>query len=477
MKSLEWIVLWPGHPALSILAVWLVSLVVLWAARAPMLELLSGLGRHLEEGLAALARACRSLAAELRKRNQAALLASGELELRHKLERELQRIDRGFSDRLGQYSSLQRRLDDLVQQLDADYRKCGDVPPEVPAWTAAVEAISALPANGDRNVEKIMESIRKSLHDAQKKALQAHRDDSSRRHRILGGMLPSLRDVKGLLSRMRDCVDKALETTTRVNGYVDEYGRIRDGSKQAARALAHSSVKLFLVSLAVLAIALGGAFVNFQLIALPMSELVPAGARIGGTPVATVSALILVLMEAAVGIFLMDALGFTELFPKLSRVPESRRRMILWLAAFGLFCLAAVESSLAVLREQIAEADAALKLSLAGTQEALIVEASDSSIPVVGQAVLGFALPWVLATVAIPLEMLLDSGRHVLASLAALLVGGLGQLASALEQAVRAVFHVLPSAYDVYVAIPLRLEGWLRRRDPATQRAPIRSVA
>ena len=79
-----------------------------------------------------------------------------------------------------------------------------------------------------------------------------------------------------------------------------------------------------MTSLIVLAVALGGAFINFQLIALPMSELVPAGARIGGLPVATVSALVIVLMEVALGIFLMDMLGITELFPKLS--PRSRPR-------------------------------------------------------------------------------------------------------------------------------------------------------
>jgi len=470
---MESLFLWPDRPVPSLFVLWLLSLPVLWAARRPMLELLGALGRHLGDGFAALAGGCRSLASDLSERNRAALLAAGELELRHKLDRELQRIDQGFADKLGKYSVLQRRVDDLTGDLENDYKHCGDVPPEVPGWGAAVETISSLPQNGDPHVQKILDGIKRSMQESQKKALQSHRDDASKRHKILGGMLPQLRDIKALLAKTRDLVDRALETTTRVNGYVDQYGSIQESSKETALSLGHSSVKLFLVSLAVLAIALGGAFINFQLIALPMSELVPAAARIGGVPISTVSALILVLMEAAIGIFLMDMLGITELFPRLATIPASRRRVILSIALFGLFFLAAVESSLAVLREQIVEADAALKLALAGAEDAAVLDASRSKIPVIGQAVLGFILPWIMATVAIPLEMLLDSGRHVLASILSLLIAGLGHVARTLAHAAKALFQMLPNVYDIYIAIPLRIEALVRhdsrrdkRRDP-----------
>ena len=43
---------------LSIAVRWLVSVVLLWAARAPMLDLLRRLGSGLDEGLGAAARAC-----------------------------------------------------------------------------------------------------------------------------------------------------------------------------------------------------------------------------------------------------------------------------------------------------------------------------------------------------------------------------------------------------------------------------------
>jgi hypothetical protein len=458
------LLLWPQNPILSIAVLWLVSVVLLWAARTPMLDLLRRLGSVLDEGLGAAARACAAAADGLRERSRAALLAAGSLEIGHKLDREFHGIDRGFSEKLEQYANLHRDLGDLLQELDDDYRKCGDNPPQVPGWTTAAQAIAKIPSSSDPNVHKVLESIRKSSGEAEKKTLAAYREATADRHKQLGRMAAAWKEVRSLMARMHDAVTRALETTTRIDGYVAEYRAIRDDVESAARARAYSAGKLFVVSVVVLAIALGGAFVNFQLIALPMSELVPAGARIGGVAVSTVSALVIVLMEAAVGIFVMDMLGITELFPKLAGIPSSRRRLILCLGLAALFFLAAVESSLAILREQIAEADAALELALAGETGRLVTEASSSRIPVIGQAVLGFVLPWVLAMVAVPLEMLLDSGRFALAGLAVALLHAVGQLAQICGRIASHASALLASLYDVYIALPLRLESWIQSR-------------
>jgi hypothetical protein len=456
--------LFPDRPFVSLIALWLLSVVFLWAAREPMARLLQGLGSFAGDGCLALARWCRESAQELRKRARAALLASGRLETQGKLERELQRVDSSFADQLGEYAKVHRRLDELLLEVESDYKSCGEAPPQVPGWTAAVEAIARIPATGDRNVQKVLESIRKSSRDAEKEALQAYREDTARRHKTLRAMAPDWKDVRAFMARMCDGVAKAIESTQRIRGYAEELERFRKDQEGAARALTYSATKLFTVSLIVLAVALGGAFVNFQLIALPMSELVPAAARLGGVPVATVSALVIVLMETALGIFVMDLLGITDLLPKLHAVPAARRRLILGLALAGLFFLASVEASLAVLREQLAEADAVLKLSLAGEESRLVAQASGSWVPVVGQATLGFVLPWVLAMVAIPLEMLLDSARHVVSSLAVLAFEALGTLLGALAHTARALATMLVNLYDVYIGIPVRIERALRAR-------------
>jgi hypothetical protein len=466
MKALY---LWPDHVALSLLVLWLGSVVFLWAAREPMLGLLQTLGEFLADGCASLARGCDAAASELRKRTRAALLAAGRLEAQARLGREIRHIDGAFTEGLGRYSGLQRRLDDLLVKLETDYQACAITPPEVPGWSNAVSAIAQIPTPGDANVQRVLESIRESSEDAQERALKQHRDDTSRRHKLLAGMASCWKDVRDLMTRMGDSVAHAMETTRRIHGYVEQYEKVAKGEELAARALTFSATRLFAVSALVLTVALGGAFVNFQLISLPMSELVPAGARIGGMPVAMISALVIVLMETALGIFALDLLGITDLFPKLQGIAASRRRMLLVLSLAGLLFLAGVESSLAVLRESIAAADAALKLSLAGDEARAVTDASRSQIPVIGQAVLGFVLPWVLAMVAIPLEMLLDSGRHVAAALAVLLLHAIALLGRAGAHAATRLAGMLASLYEVYIGIPLRIERMLRThgREPA----------
>ncbi|MEE9608194.1 MAG: hypothetical protein V3U03_10705 [Myxococcota bacterium] len=170
-------------------------------------------------------------------------------------------------------------------------------------------------------------------------------------------------------------------------------------------------------------------------------------------------------------------LGITELFPKLAQVAPSRRRLILGLGLGGLFFLASVESSLAILREQIVEAEAALKMSLAGPEQSVVTEASQSMIPMIGQAVLGFVLPWILAMVAIPLEMLLDSGRHVFAGLVVGLLQAVAGLMSAIAHAVRSLSSALPNVYDVYISIPLRIERLARNGEGSKRRVKGEGVA
>jgi len=472
---MESLYFWPESPGLSLLALWVLSVLFLWAAREPMLQVMRGLGRSLESGLASVGDWCREAAARQEARSREVLLAAGELELHGRMERELQRIDASFTEKLGNYASLHRRLDDLLLRLDGDYQRCGDAPPEAPGWTGAVEAVSAIPAAADPNVQKVLAGIRDSLDEAAKRALAVHREETAKRHRLLGRMRPEWKEVRGLLARMQDVVSRSLRVTARVDRCVDEFQALVGARAGGAQALSFSPWKPFLVSLLVLAIALGGAFINFQLIALPMSELVPAGARIGGVPVATVAALVIVLMETAVGIFVMDMLEITDLFPKLASLTVGRRRLILGVGLAGLFFLAGVESSLAVLREQIVEADAALKLSLAGAADGVVAAPARSSIPVAGQAVLGFVLPWILAMVAIPLESLLDSSRLLGARLGVVLLHGLGHAAGALAHGARALTVAGPSLYDVYVSLPLRAERMLRGDDPP-RRGPATSA-
>ena len=419
---METIYLWPDRPALSLLAFWAISSIALWAARDAMRELFERLGKGLEEALDAAGRWCKDSAGVLQKRSRAALLAAGGLELQGKLEKDFHRIETGFSERLGQYSILHRKLDELVQRLEQDYQESGISPPDVPGWTAAVESIAEIPSADDPNVKEILGGIQKSLDEAQRQALHAYRADAAERHEILDRTRSMWKEVRVLMERTNQSVGGALDTAARVNIYIDDYARVRDDDHIAARALSYSAAKRFAISVLVLCAAAGGAFANWQLMAPALAGMLPAGAALGGASAGGLSALAMVGLEVTLGVFAMDLLGVTELFPRLGRLPARRRRLVL-AATLG-------------------------SLGLLATVGAWLAES----------ALLGFAWPWLIALAAMPLEMFLDNGRHVAMHACALLVGGLGSLAFVAGRAARTVIDALPSLYDVYVSIPLRIE-------------------
>ena len=84
---MESIYLWPQNPAVSLLLLWVLSTLFLWAAREPMLQVLRGVFRGLDGGLSGVAQWCREAAERQERRSRDALLAAGEIELRARLER------------------------------------------------------------------------------------------------------------------------------------------------------------------------------------------------------------------------------------------------------------------------------------------------------------------------------------------------------------------------------------------------------
>ncbi len=467
--------LYRAHPIGFILGVWLVSQIVLYAARVPVHRALRALGTGLGGGFRLVARLCAGVAAKMRKRNEEVLLEAGRADMERKIERELTRVSDSFVRELRLYPELHQKMDEAVTELSADLSASASAPPKPPAWPDTAQAVASLPDVGDPQSRKVLGEIRNMAIGAEKRTMKEYRDATAKRHRILAGFAQPLKVIKSSLLATEKAVTETLASAGRIDGYMDTYEQVRAGNPASARSLASEHLSMFLIALVVTLVAVGGAFVNFHLIALPMSELVPAGSRVAGTPVSTVAALVIVLMEAAAGIFVMEALGITELMPRIARLSAGRRRIVLGVALGGLFLLAAIESSLAILREQIVEAELTLKASLAGAGDAAVAEPVISSIPVVGQAVLGFILPWLLAMVALPLEMLIHSGRHVGARALAGATEGLGSVARVISWGLRQSFNVLVALFDVYIILPLQAERLLRRRGdaPARRERPV----
>jgi hypothetical protein len=253
-------------------------------------------------------------------------------------------------------------------------------------------------------------------------------------------------------------VDKVMENSKNIESYMTRYEKISAAEPESVDMLSSKVTKLFIISAIVIFVGLVGAFINFNLIALPMSELVPAGVRVAGMQVSEVSALVIVALELVLGIFMFEAIGVTHTFPQISNMTRGKRKIILFGCLLGLLFLSSVEASLAILRESLAEAKTALDISLAG-ELAATVENVNSNITVIGQAALGFVLPWILAVIAIPLEMFIEASQHAFARFYTILITLLCYLATALAYLIEGVFNILGHVFDIYVIIPSQIAG------------------
>ena len=280
--------LWPDSPLLSLSCCGSASVVFLWAAREPMARLLAGLGSFVGDGCQGLAQWCRDAAQELRKRAARRCWRPRASRPRASSSASSRRWTSSFAEKLGELLEAAppaRRAAARARGGLQEVRRGAAAGARLVGGGRDASPRSRRPATRTSRRSSRASASRRATPRRRRSPL--YRDDTARRHKTLGGMVPTWKDVRGLMSRMCDAVAKALESTQRIKGYADEFEKFRRDQEGAARALTWSATKFFTVSLIVLGVALGGAFVNFQLIALPMSELVPAGARVGGVPVAT----------------------------------------------------------------------------------------------------------------------------------------------------------------------------------------------
>jgi len=205
-------------------------------------------------------------------------------------------------------------------------------------------------------------------------------------------------------------------------------------------------------------VAAGGAFINFKLIALPMSEMVGAGDYItSALRTSEVAALVIIFVEASMGLFLLEAMRVTHLFPRIASLNEVLRKRMLWIALSLLVTLAGVEAALALMRDMLIADKQALLQSLSAVRP-VVNDGWVGRIPTAGQMLLGFILPFALAFIAIPLESLIHSTRTVGGVVLTALVRTLALVLRVTGQTVRQASRVLIRLYDVAIVVPLLAE-------------------
>ena len=452
----------PSMPALSIVISLALSMIFLFFAREPMHKAIDALSTATAGGLRNMATWTKSAADAMREKDRKVLLESGVAKIQDEVLQEFTKMDMANTKSLASYPKLQLKLDDSISKIEADYKECGQVTPEAPGWSEVIESIARVQGSaGDRVIEKMLAEIHKSAVAGEKKALAEFRDVASKRHKILASMAPVWKRLEKQSQEVNKKVESVIENSSKIDKYMDQYAKISKGGPESVDMLSSKVTKLFILSLIVISVGVIGAFINFNLIALPMSELVQGGERVAGMPVSKISALVIVALELVLGIFLFEAIGVTGTFPQIAGMTSGKRKIILYGSLFGLLFLASVEASLAILRESLAEAKTALDHSLAGGAGTPTENAS-SQITVIGQATLGFVLPWILAVIAIPLEMLIESGQHALARFYTILIILFGHLANVIAYLLEGAFIILKHAFDIYIIVPFQIYNMIK---------------
>src|SRR5437667_4118841 len=481
MTGSEYWMVWPANTAVSVLFVLLVAMAFLYAARKPVHHLIGSLGFLISGPLRIGARWLLAAANDMTQRNKAVLLAHGRQEVGQRIEREFERLGAMVTRDLQGYPALQRKLLDEITRVEEDYKKCGEVPPPPPDWVEAVTAIAKVKSDSNEMVKRILEEIKRSVHSIHDKALAEYRRAYESRHKILNGFMPFWRSLDKTFGQVDKKLTGLHDTSSKIDAQMEKYEQINKKTDKAEHALTVSAFTQFAISTAVLLIAVGGALVNFKLIALPFSEMVGAGDYLTSTlRMSDVAALVIIFLEPTMGLFVMETLRITHLFAIIANTSERMRRRVLWVAVVFLFVFAGIEAALALMRDMLSADRQALVQSLATVQQAAPADPLLRMIPTTAQMLLGFFLPFALAFVAIPLESFVYSLRTVGGAFLVMLIRATAFVLRVLGNLVRQLCRVLIGVYDFTIVLPLLVERLVkaaRSEGDSSESRPVKRAA
>jgi len=440
-------------------------MLALYMARDSAHNAIRSLSRVLRNGFRMSAKALLPVEHLVALRNREVLLAAGRELKERDIEREFERIESSVKNELADTPSLCRMVQEEVAKLEDDYQKCTEVPPSPPGWVKAVEAVASI--KGDAVVEDILSDIHESLKKAHEETTKEYRHSRKERHNILTGMMPMWRRVLEAVNTTDRNVSSLLERVKVIDRYMDDYEQILNGTDRAVRSLSESSFRHFFISTLVLAIAIGGAMINFNLIAHPMSEMVGASTHISvfgfDYLVSDIAALVIILVEITLGLFLMECLRITRLFPVIGSLKDSTRQKMVWFTFAALFSLATIEAGLAYMREMLTQDSLATGALLRG-EAASVIDNGYTWITTAAQMGLGFVLPFALVFVAIPLETFVASMRSVVGAIAVSLIRAAAFTLRVIGNGFYHLGSTMIHLYDLAVFLPLWVEKMIRNR-------------
>jgi hypothetical protein len=446
-------------PALSALILLMLLIAALYLARDTAHQAIQTAAGALARGLRVAAHSVTRAQERLAARNRQVLLAAGREAKERIVEREFTRVADTVRKDLAGYPDMHRRLSEAIQRIAEDQEKAVEVPPEAPGWAHAVQVVADLDA---RNAgAEILADIHKSMVKAHGEALDDYRKASSERHALLRRMMPDWRLIQETLGRVNKSVESVIGRSQAIDRHMEEYEAIVRGEDRAMSVLSSSSIVYFFISALVLAVATAGTAINFTLIARPMAEMVGGTNFIGAYRTADIAALVIIMVEISMGLFLMESLRITRLFPVIGALSDKMRVRMMITTFLILLLMASIEAGLAYMREVLLLDEMATNALLRGDNSASMVN-PHLWITTAAQMGMGFVLPFALVFVAIPLETFVHSLRTVVGLTGIALLQTLALLLRLLGNASRHLGTLARRIYDLPLFVPLWIETRMR---------------
>jgi hypothetical protein len=442
-------------PAVSAAILLLLLMAALYFARDTAHQLLLAAAGALARGLRVASHSVIHAQQRLAARNREVLLAAGRESKERIVEREFTRVADTVRKDLAGYPDMHRRLSEAIQRIEEDQEEAAEVPPEAPGWAQAVKVVANLDA---RNAgAEILADIHKSMVKAHAEAMNDYRKASGERHALLRRMMPDWRLIRETLGHVGKSVESVISRSQAIDRHMEEYQGIVRGEDRALSVLSSSSIVYFFISALVLAVATAGTAVNFTLIARPMAEMVGGTNFIGAYRTADIAALVVIMVEISMGLFLMESLRITRLFPVIGALSDKMRVRMVIITFLILLLMASIEAGLAYMREVLLLDEMATNALLRGDAATGLVN-SHLWITTAAQMGMGFVLPFALVFVAIPLETFVHSLRTVVGLIGIAVLQALALILRLLGNGCRHLGALACRAYDLPLFVPLWIE-------------------
>src|SRR6202790_5515888 len=446
-------------PALSAVILLVLLVVALYFARTTAHQAIHAACGALARGLRLASHSVTQAEQRLGARNRAVLLAAGREAKERIVEREFALVGDTVAKDLAGYPEMHRRLSGAILRMEEDQEKAVDVPPEAPGWAQAVGVVAKLDA---RNAgAEILADIHTSLVKAHTEAMRYYRKASGERHALLRQMMPDCRLIQQTLGHVNKTVESVIERSLAIDRHMEEYETIVRGENRAESVLSSSSIVYFFISALVLAVATAGAAINFTLIARPMAEMVGGTNFIGAFRTADIAALVIIMVEVSMGLFLMESLRITRLFPVIGALSDKMRVRMIGITLVILLLMASIEAGLAYMREVLLHDELATSALLRGDNTGAVVNNQHLWITTMAQMGMGFVLPFALVFVAIPFETFVHSLRTVLGLTGIGVLRTLALIFRVLGNGCRHLGTLAERVYDLPLFVPLWIEARL----------------